>query len=146
MLALSFDEIRDRYVCSPSTVAIVGASAKKDRPVYGVMRYLQRAGFRLIPVNPAYAGQEILGEPCLADLESLTEAVDVVAFFLDARHQEASLAHLISHEARPVAWFQPGAENDAGEKALGEARFEVVSGSCLMQVHRTACHEANEEE
>lgn len=138
-MALSFDEIRDRYVCSPSTVAVVGASAKKERPVYGVMAYLQRAGFRLVPVNPAYAGREILGETCLARLDDLTETVDIVAFFLDGRHQAEPLAFLSSGEARPVAWFQPGAENGEGERALRQSGFEVVSGLCLMQIHRAAC-------
>jgi hypothetical protein len=138
-MALSFDEIRERFVCKPSTVAVVGASSKRERPVYGVMRYLQGQGFRLFPVNPAYAGQEILGELCLEDLNSLPEAVDVVAFFLDARHQEESLSSLASQEGRPVAWFQPGAENGEGERLLREKGFEVVSGLCLMQIHRSAC-------
>ncbi|QTX31691.1 CoA-binding protein [Aminithiophilus ramosus] len=138
-MALSFDEIRDRYVCSPSTVAVVGASAKKERPVCGVMDYLQRAGFRLFPVNPAYAGLEILGETCRARLDELEEDVDIVAFFLDARHQAESLASLVSGEARPVAWFQPGAENGEGERTLRQSGFEVVSGLCLMQIHRAAC-------
>ena len=55
------EEILERFVCTPSRVAVVGASPKEDRPVFRVMSYLAGAGFTLYPVNPGYAGTEILG-------------------------------------------------------------------------------------
>lgn len=138
-MALPFDEIRERFICTPSTVAVVGASPKRERPVYGVMGYLQGQGFRLIPVNPAYAGQEILGERCLGGPEDLKEPVDIVALFIDARHQKEALAALMDLAPRPIVWFQPGAENGDGERRLRAEGFEVVSGLCLMQIHRSSC-------
>ena len=61
------------------TIAVVGLSAKRYRPSYGVAEYLQKAGYRIIPVNPRET--ELLGERCYPDLESVPEAVDIVDIF-----------------------------------------------------------------
>ncbi len=68
------------------TIAVVGASPKPERPVYGVMQYLLRAGYRVIPVNPGQAGKEILGQRVFATLADIPEPIDVVDIF---RRQEA---------------------------------------------------------
>ena len=78
---MSKDEIVREYVCRPSSVAVVGASPKEDRPVSGVMQYCMAHGFRVFPVNPQYAGSEILGQPCRADLRELPVVPDIVALF-----------------------------------------------------------------
>ena len=65
------------------TIAIVGLSGKQDRPSWGVARFLQGQGYRIIPVNPAYAGEQILGETAYADLSSIPSdaRVDMVDIF-----------------------------------------------------------------
>ena len=63
------------------TLAMVGASPNWNRPSYFVMRYLQRKGFRVIPVNPRALDEPILGETVYPDLESIPVAVDVVDVF-----------------------------------------------------------------
>ena len=61
------------------TIAVVGLSAKRYRPSYGVAEYLQKARYRIIPVNPLET--ELLGERCYPDLEAVPEAVDIVDIF-----------------------------------------------------------------
>ena len=97
------EEILERFVCTPSRVAVVGASPREGRPVFRVMNYLAGAGFTLYPVNPGYAGTEILGRPCAAGLPFLEEAVDVVALFLSAKQQGTVAADLEILSYRPVS-------------------------------------------
>ncbi|MEX0807683.1 MAG: CoA-binding protein, partial [Dongiaceae bacterium] len=70
MPAIDHDAYRDDYIrdilMSVRTIAVVGASPKPDRPSHRVMAFLQRAGYRAIPVNPTAAGTIINGETCLA--------------------------------------------------------------------------------
>ena len=133
------EEILERFVCTPSRVAVVGASPREGRPVFRVMNYLAGAGFTLYPVNPGYAGTEILGRPCAAGLPFLEEAVDVVALFLSAKQQGTVAADLETLSYRPVVWFQPGAENDALAGELEKKGYDVVPSDCLMADHMNKC-------
>src|SRR5438046_44645 len=72
--------LRD-FLTSVRTIAVVGASPRPHRPSHGVMRYLQRHGYRAIPVNPFAAGDTILGERCYAALNEIGEPVDMVDVF-----------------------------------------------------------------
>src|SRR5215831_18248555 len=63
------------------TIAMVGASSNWNRPSYFVMKYLQGKGYRVIPVNPAIAGQSLLGEKVYASLRDIPEHVDMVDLF-----------------------------------------------------------------
>src|SRR5437764_13118141 len=71
------------------TIAMVGASSNWNRPSYFVMKYLQGKGYRVIPVNPGIAGQELLGERVYASLRAipveLTGPIDMVDVFRPAR-------------------------------------------------------------
>jgi len=133
------EEVIREFVCKPSAIAIVGASSNRERPVFAVMSYLLERGFRLFPVNPAYAGQKVLDLDCAASLLELSQNVDVVALFVGAKNQEPILRDLREMPYRPVVWMQPGAENAEAEKALQVEGFPVVSGACLMATHRTLC-------
>lgn len=134
------EEILKSFVCAPSRVAAVGASPKVDRPVFRVMNYLAGAGFTLFPVNPRYSGKEILGCPCVPDLASMKEKVDVVALFLSAKMQTCVADDLKKLLYKPVVWFQPGAENEALAAALVAEGYEVVESDCLMAAHMNKCN------
>lgn len=133
------EQVVQEQVCRPSAVAVVGASQSPGRPVSGVMAYLVDRGFRLFPVNPAYAGEKILGMECVGRLTELPREVDIVALFLAAKNQGEVLQDLRKLAYRPAVWMQPGAENPAAEEELESEGFTVVSGACLMMTHRTAC-------
>ena len=129
---LSDDEIR-ALLQRVKTFAVVGASAKPERPSQGVMQFLLSRGYEVKPVNPGLAGQAVLGRPVHGDLASLSPPVDVVDIF---RTPEAALG--VVREAiavkeklgASVVWMQLGVIN---EEAAGLARdhgFAVVIDRC----------------
>jgi predicted CoA-binding protein len=120
--------IRDILV-THSTIAMVGASPNTSRPSYFAMKYLKAKGFRVIPVNPGQAGQEILGEKVHASLADIEEPVDIVDIF---RNSEAALD--ITKEAirigAHVVWMQLGVRNDEAAKLAESAGLKVVMNRC----------------
>lgn len=133
-------DILKQFVCTPSKVAIVGASPKAQRPVFRVMSYLAGAGFTLFPVNPAYAGEDILGLPCLESLPDLPGEVDVIALFLSAKMQTEVAEEIRKLSFKPVVWFQPGAENGELTALLKADGYTVVESDCMMAAHMDKCH------
>ncbi|ADE57650.1 CoA-binding domain protein [Aminobacterium colombiense DSM 12261] len=127
------------YLCKPSAIAIIGASLKENRIVYKVMKYLQAAGHRLYPVNPAYKGQMILDCPCAGSVSDLSEPIDIVVFFLSPSLQQPIAEELEGKKEHPVVWFQPGTENAALELWLKDKGFSVVNHDCIMAAHIKHC-------
>lgn len=114
---------------SVKTIAMVGASDNPARPSYGVMRYLQGNGYRVIPVNPGLAGKELLGEKVYGALADIQDPIDMVDIF---RNSEA--AGPITDEAIAkgvkVVWMQLEVINpEAAERAL-DAGIKVVMNRC----------------
>src|SRR5512146_2416743 len=70
-----------RILKASRTIAVVGLSADWYRPSQFAAKYLQQHGYRIFPVNPRYAGRELLGERCVATLEEIVEAIDIVDVF-----------------------------------------------------------------
>lgn len=134
------EDIIRQYVCTPSKVAVVGASPKAERPVFRVMNYLAGAGFTLFPVNPAYAGEKILGLSCLSSLAALPEEVDVVALFLSAKMQGEVAGEIRNLSFKPVIWFQPGAENAELASLLKAEGYTVMESDCMMAARMDKCH------
>src|ERR1041385_8089285 len=115
------------------TIAMVGASSNWNRPSYFVMKYLQGKGYRVIPVNPGIAGQQLLGETVYASLREIppetAEQIDMVDVFRPARATPAIVEDAIAIGA-PVVWMQLGIRNDEAA-ALGEAAgIEVIMNRC----------------
>ena len=110
-------------------IAMVGASPNWNRPSYFAMKYLQAKGYRVIPVNPVAAGQEILGEKVHASLATIGEKIDMVDVF---RNSEA--AGPIADEAiaigAKVVWMQLGVRNDAAAARAEAAGLRVVMNRC----------------
>src|ERR1051325_2776983 len=115
------------------TIAVVGASSNWNRPSYFVMKYLQGKGYRVIPVNPGIAGQQLLGETVYASLREIppetAEQIDMVDVFRPASETPAIVEDAIAIGA-PVVWMQLGIRNDDAA-ALGEAAgIEVIMNRC----------------
>jgi len=136
---MKMEEIIERYVCSPSAVAVAGASTSRGRAVFGVMEYLGENGFRLFPVNPNAAGEIIQGIRCLGSIKEIGDKFDILALFISPDRQRPVLDDLEKLDHKPVVWMQPGAENDTAEKELKEKGYEVVKGACLMMTHQVYC-------
>jgi len=133
--AVDHDRYTDAYLRgildTVDTIAMVGASPKWVRPSYFAMKYLQSKGYRVIPVNPGAAGQDILGERCHASLADIPVPIDMVDIF---RNSEAALG--ITREAlalRPlpaVVWMQLGVRNDEAAALAEAAGLKVVMNRC----------------
>lgn len=117
---------------SVRTIALVGASEKTNRPSHEVMEFLQQHGYRIIPVNPRLAGQQVLGETVYADIASVPELVDMVELFLAPERTDAVIDQAIELKI-PVVWMQIGVINEAGATRAEKAGLTVVMDRCPKQ-------------
>ncbi len=113
-------------------IAVVGLSARAFRPSYGVSRYMQSAGYRIIPVNPGET--EILGEKCVARLEDIREKVDIVDIFRRSEFVPEIMASAIAIGARAV-WMQEGVIHAEAAEQGRRAGMFVVMDSCILKEH-----------
>ena len=122
------DYLRD-ILESVRTIAVVGASPRRERPSHRVMAYLQRRGYRTIPVNPNAAGGEINGERVYASLAEVPEPVDMVDVF---RRTEAAggVADAAIAIAAKVVWMQLGVRDDNAAARAEAVGIEVVMNRC----------------
>ena len=106
---MNHEDYSDRYLreilLDVRSIAMVGASTTWSRPSYFVMKYLKQKGYRVIPVNPRSAGQELLGETVCSGLDSLPEQVDMVDMFRPAEEATELVRQAIRLEAK-VFWMQ----------------------------------------
>ena len=115
------------------TIAVVGLSGRRFRPSHGVAEYLQRAGYRVIPVNPRE--KEVLGETAYPGLESVAVAVDIVDIFRRSEYVPEIVEEAIRIGAKMV-WMQEGViHEEAAGRALA-AGLEVVMDRCILKEHR----------
>jgi len=115
------------------TIAVVGLSPKRYRPSYGVAEYLQKAGYRVIPVNPLEA--ELLGERCYPDLEAIPEAVDIVDIFRRSEFVPRIVEAAICKGAK-VIWMQEGVVHEDAARRAQAAGLLVVMDRCILKDHR----------
>jgi predicted CoA-binding protein len=128
------DEIAD-ILTTYRRVAMVGASPKADRPSYGVMRYLLKAGFDVIPVNPT--ADEVLGVPCAASLSEAAERgpLEIVNIFRRPSDVPPIADEAIALGAK-VIWMQLGIRNAEAAEGARAAGLQVVENHCMAVEHR----------
>jgi predicted CoA-binding protein len=117
------------------TVAVVGLSPDPTRPSHGVARYLQRAGYRIVPVNPGHA--MILGERSYPTLAAAARdsAIDVVDVFRRSEYAGGVVDEAIPLEPRLI-WLQQGVVDDAAAARAAAAGIPCVMDRCLAVEHR----------
>ncbi len=111
------------------TIAMVGASTNWNRPSYFAMKYLQRKGFRVIPVNPGSAGEELLGERIADSLEAIDTDVDMVDVFRRSSEVSTITDQAVAIGAK-VIWMQIGVRDDASAERAKAAGLKVVMDRC----------------
>ena len=128
------DDSRVRTILEASkTIAVVGISSKPDRPANSVPAYLQKHGYRILPVNPTI--QEVLGEKAYPDLLSIPEKVDIVQIFRRSEEVLPVVEQAVKIGAK-VVWMQEGIVNDQAAELARQAGVEVVMDLCMRAAHR----------
>lgn len=122
------EQIR-QLLASVRTIALVGASDKPNRASHEVMAFLQRQGYRVIPVSPRLAGQDLLGEKVYPDLASIPEPIDMVDVFLAPQRTDPVIADVV-RLGIPALWLQIGVINEAGAQRAEQAGVTVVMDRC----------------
>ncbi len=117
---------------SSRIIAVVGLSSKKFRPSYGVAEYMQREGYRIIPVNPHE--KEVLGEKSYARLEDIGEPIDIVDIFRRSEFVGPVVESAIRLGAKAI-WMQEGVEDEEAAGKAREAGLFVVMDRCILKEH-----------
>ena len=123
----------DEILRGSHVVAVVGLSASKDRPSYGVALYLKEHGYKVIPVNPKE--HSILGERCYPSLISFAEKVDIVDIFRRSEDVAGIVDEAIQMGAK-VVWMQEGVVDEEAAKKARDAGLEVVMDMCIKKEHQ----------
>ena len=134
-IAMNHDNYDDNYIRgilnTVKTIAMVGASEKENRPSYFAFKYLLERGYRMIPVNPGHAGEDMLGQRIYARLADIPEPIDMIDIFRGSQYALAIVQEALALKTRPlVIWMQLGVRNDEAA-ALAEANgIKVVMNRC----------------
>jgi predicted CoA-binding protein len=131
------EQIRD-LISQTKTIAVLGikTEGQSDQPAFYVPRYMQQAGFRIIPI-PVYYPQvtEILGEPVFRKLTEIPDEVDMVNVFRRPQDIPPHIDEIIEKRPKSV-WLQLGIYHEAASEQLAQAGIKVVQDRCLMVDHR----------
>ena len=125
-------EMREIFKSS-KVIAVVGLSPDEFRPSHGVASYLQRAGYRIIPVNPACP--EVLGEKSYASLKDIPEPIDIVDIFRRSEAVPELVEEAIIKGAR-IVWMQEGVVNETAARRAEQAGMKVIMDRCILKEHR----------
>jgi uncharacterized protein len=121
-----------RIYAETKTIAVVGASADPSKPAHQIPRYLQRQGYRILPVNPRDG--ELLGEAAARSLAQVDRPVDVVDVFRPAEEAPEIAREAIAIGAK-VLWLQLGIESEEAKRLAEAAGLTVVMNRCMGETH-----------
>jgi predicted CoA-binding protein len=122
------EDIRD-LLANARTIAMIGASDRPNRPSYGVMKFLQDHGYRVLPVNPQIAGEHVHGEFVWTELAQLGVPIDIVDIFRRPEAAGEAVDQAIFVGAKAV-WLQIGVINEAAAARAEAAGLKVVMDRC----------------
>lgn len=129
-MEINSNEAIERILESTKTIAVVGLSSDATRPSFGVSRYMQSHGYKIIPVNPSES--KILGETAFATLEDVPVKIDLVNIFRRGSEAGAHVDEAIRIGV-PAVWLQEGViDDDAADRAL-RAGLVVVMDRCIAK-------------
>jgi len=126
------DQELKQLLTDATTIAMVGASSNPEKASYGIMQKLQRAGYRVVPVNPRET--EILGEPSYPSLLDVPERVDVVDVFRRAEDAPGIADEAVTIGARAL-WLQSGITSEDAAARAAKGGLIVVMDTCIGATH-----------
>jgi len=119
-----------RLLRETKTIAVVGLSSNPMRPSFGVSRFLQRQGYRIIPVNPNET--EVLGERAYPSVKDVPEQVDIINIFRRPARVPEVIDDALAKGARCI-WMQEGVVNHEAARKAEEAGMSVVMDRCILK-------------
>jgi predicted CoA-binding protein len=128
-MPLTRDQDIAELLSNARTIALVGASDRPDRPSYGVMRFLQDHGYRVLPVNPQITGEHVLGEFVWRDLSQIGIPIDIVDIFRRPAAAGEAVDQAIAAGGNAV-WLQLGIVNEEAAARAEAAGLKVVMDRC----------------
>ena len=125
------DDIKLKEIFTNSKViALVGASANKEKTSHIVMKYLLDFGFEVIPVNPGSAGQEILGQMTVKNLSEIKKPIDIVDVFRPSEEAEKVVKEAVNYNPKTI-WLQLGIVSKNGDKFAKSIDANYIENSCI---------------
>ena len=129
------DGVVRQYLTTSKTIAVVGLSDREETTSNRVSKEMQSRGYRIIPVNPKLAGQEILGEKAYASLAEIPFHVDIVDVFRRSEFLPDVARDFLQADAQ-IFWAQLGLENQEAEEILRAGGCEdIVMNRCIKREH-----------
>jgi hypothetical protein len=130
----SDDEIK-ALLESARSIAVVGIKDQPNEDAFRVPDYMQKAGYRILPVNPKL--DSVLDETCHADLGQVPDAIDIVNLFRASGNIPDHVDEILALEPQPKAvWMQLGIHHGPSAQRLREAGILVIQDRCVMVDHR----------
>jgi|SRR3954464_14050274 predicted CoA-binding protein len=126
------DQQLKQLLTDATTIAVVGASSNPDKASHGIMQKLQRAGYRVIPVNPRET--EILGERSYPSLVDVPERIDIVDVFRRAEDTPAIADEAVTIGAKAL-WLQTGIVSEDAAARAAAGGLTVVMDACIGATH-----------
>ena len=128
-MPLTSDEDIAALLMNARTIAMIGASDRPSRPSYGVMKFLQDHGYRVIPINPQITGEHVHGEFVWRELSQIGEPIDIVDIFRRPQAAGEAVDDAIAAGAKAV-WLQLGVINEVAAAKAEAAGLKVVMNRC----------------
>ena len=128
-MRLESDEAIAQLLVQAKRIALVGASAKPDRPSHRVLQFLLDEGYEVLPINPGLAGQKLLGQTVHASLADLPTSVDLADIFRDAAYLPEVTQDVVD-AGIPALWTQLGVVHGEAERTAVDAGLQLVVDRC----------------
>lgn len=136
MATINDAQLREILTTSP-TIAVLGLHHEPEKAAHYVPEYLHDEGYRIIGVNPVFAGQELFGEKVHTTLAEIGEPVDLVDVFRRSDQIPMHVEDILAMRPRPkVVWFQLGIKNEDAARILEAAGIRVVQNRCTLTDHQ----------
>jgi len=126
------DQELKQILTDATTIAMVGASSNPEKASYGIMQKLQKAGYRVIPVNPRET--EILGERSYPSLVDVPERIDIVDVFRRAE-DAPGIADEAATIGAKVLWLQSGIRSEEAAERAAKGGMVAVMDTCIGATH-----------
>ena len=127
-------EIKD-ILSNNKTIAMIGVSKDPKKPSTIVMKYMQKYGYRVIPVNPSVKGEKILGEEVFGKLNEIKTRIDIVDVFRPSIEAIEIAKETVKIKAK-VLWLQLGISSDEAKKIVEANNIEYVENKCTKMEYQ----------